>query len=45
GNEDVNTASVSTGSTNVPTASTNIGVANIRQDTACAYIASQSIGS
>nr|GEY40212.1 hypothetical protein [Tanacetum cinerariifolium] len=36
-NEDVNTAS-----TNVPTASANIRVASISQDTACAYIASQS---
>nr|GEZ47176.1 hypothetical protein [Tanacetum cinerariifolium] len=43
-NEDVNTASVSTASTNVPTASANIGVASISQDTACAYIASQSSG-
>nr|GEU41024.1 putative ribonuclease H-like domain-containing protein [Tanacetum cinerariifolium] len=45
GNEDVNTASVSTASTNVLTASANIGVASISQDTACAYIASQSSGS
>nr|GFA92091.1 hypothetical protein [Tanacetum cinerariifolium] len=45
GNEDVNTASVSTASTNVPTASANVGVASISQDTACAYIASQSSGS
>nr|GEY11789.1 putative reverse transcriptase domain-containing protein [Tanacetum cinerariifolium] len=45
GNEDVNTASVSTASTNVCTASANIGVASISQDTACAYIASQSNGS
>nr|GEZ43311.1 hypothetical protein [Tanacetum cinerariifolium] len=45
GNEDVNTTSVSTASTNVPTASANIGVASISQDTACAYIASQSSGS
>nr|GEW21937.1 ribonuclease H-like domain-containing protein [Tanacetum cinerariifolium] len=45
GNEDINTASVSTTSTNVPTASANIGVATISQDTACAYIASQSSGS
>nr|GEW34823.1 hypothetical protein [Tanacetum cinerariifolium] len=45
GNEDVNTASVSTASTNVPTASANIGVVSISQDTACAYIASQSSGS
>nr|GEX96451.1 hypothetical protein [Tanacetum cinerariifolium] len=42
GNEDVNTTSVSTASTNVPTASANIGVASISQDTACAYLASQS---
>nr|GEX07779.1 hypothetical protein [Tanacetum cinerariifolium] len=34
-----------TASTNVPTASANIGVASISQDTACAYIASQSSGS
>nr|GEV50559.1 ribonuclease H-like domain-containing protein [Tanacetum cinerariifolium] len=45
GNEEVNTASVSTASTNVSTASANIGVASISQDTACAYIASQSSGS
>nr|GEZ55108.1 hypothetical protein [Tanacetum cinerariifolium] len=45
GNEDVNTASVSTASINVPTASANIRVASISQDTACAYIASQSSGS
>nr|GEV46166.1 hypothetical protein [Tanacetum cinerariifolium] len=45
GNEDGNSASVSTASTNVPTASANIGVASISQDTACAYIASQSSGS
>nr|GFC81859.1 hypothetical protein [Tanacetum cinerariifolium] len=45
GNEEVNTASVSTASTNVPTASANIRVASISQDTACAYIASQSSGS
>nr|GEW99527.1 hypothetical protein [Tanacetum cinerariifolium] len=45
GNEDVNTASVSTASTNVPTTSANIGVASISKDTACAYIASQSSGS
>nr|GEY17477.1 ribonuclease H-like domain-containing protein [Tanacetum cinerariifolium] len=45
GNEDVNTTSVSTASTNVPTASANNGVASISQDTACAYIASQSSGS
>nr|GEW56034.1 hypothetical protein [Tanacetum cinerariifolium] len=37
-NEEVNTASVST-------ASANIGVATISQDTACAYIASESSGS
>nr|GEU98513.1 hypothetical protein [Tanacetum cinerariifolium] len=45
GNEDVTTASVSTSSTNVPTASTNVGVASISQDTAYAYITSQSSGS
>nr|GEY43853.1 hypothetical protein [Tanacetum cinerariifolium] len=45
GNEEVNTASVSTASTNVPTVSANIGVASISKDTACAYIASQSSGS
>nr|GEY78909.1 hypothetical protein [Tanacetum cinerariifolium] len=45
GNEEVNTASVSTASTNVPTANANIGVVTIIQDTACAYIASQSSGS
>nr|GEW40517.1 retrovirus-related Pol polyprotein from transposon TNT 1-94 [Tanacetum cinerariifolium] len=45
GNEDVNTASVSTASTNVSTASVNIRVASISQDTACAYITSQSSGS
>nr|GEZ84437.1 hypothetical protein [Tanacetum cinerariifolium] len=43
GNEEVNTASVSTVSTNVSTASANIGVASISQDTACAYIFSNSI--
>nr|GEX58074.1 hypothetical protein [Tanacetum cinerariifolium] len=40
GNKDVNTASVSTASTNVPTASANIRVVTISQDTACAYNAS-----
>nr|GEX70611.1 hypothetical protein [Tanacetum cinerariifolium] len=44
-NEDGNSAIVSTASTNIPTASANIGVASISQDTACAYIASQSSGS
>nr|GEY09425.1 hypothetical protein [Tanacetum cinerariifolium] len=44
-NEEINIASVSTASTNVSTASVNIGVASISQDTACAYIASQSSGS
>nr|GFA73188.1 hypothetical protein [Tanacetum cinerariifolium] len=43
GNEDGNTACVPTASTNVPTAS--VSVATISQDTACAYIASQSSGS
>nr|GEY66351.1 hypothetical protein [Tanacetum cinerariifolium] len=45
GNKEVNIASVSTASTNVSTASANTGVANISQDTACAYISSQSSGS
>nr|GEY73303.1 hypothetical protein [Tanacetum cinerariifolium] len=45
GNEEVNTASVSTASTNVPTASANIRVASISQDTTCAYITSQSSSS
>nr|GEY85693.1 retrovirus-related Pol polyprotein from transposon TNT 1-94 [Tanacetum cinerariifolium] len=40
GNEEVNTAS-----TNVSTDSANIRAASISQDTACAYIASQSSGS
>nr|GEY64985.1 hypothetical protein [Tanacetum cinerariifolium] len=40
GKEDGNTASVPTASTNVPTASAS--VVNISQDTACAYISSQS---
>nr|GFC25754.1 hypothetical protein [Tanacetum cinerariifolium] len=43
GNEDGNTACVSTASTNVPTASAS--VATISQDTTSAYIASQSSGS
>nr|GFB16596.1 hypothetical protein [Tanacetum cinerariifolium] len=42
-NEDGNTACVPTASTNVPTASAS--GATISQDTACAYIASQSSGS
>nr|GEX92920.1 ribonuclease H-like domain-containing protein [Tanacetum cinerariifolium] len=44
GNEEVNIASGSTTSINVSTASANIRVASISQDTACAYIASQSSG-
>nr|GEY28729.1 copia protein [Tanacetum cinerariifolium] len=44
-NEEVNIASGSTAIINVSTASANIRVANISQDTACAYIASQSSGS
>nr|GEZ38041.1 hypothetical protein [Tanacetum cinerariifolium] len=43
GNEDGNTVCVPTASTNIPTASAS--VATISQDTACAYIASQSSGS
>nr|GEU66488.1 reverse transcriptase domain-containing protein [Tanacetum cinerariifolium] len=45
GNEEANTAIISTASTNVSTASANIRAASISQDTACAYIASQSGGS
>nr|GEU55829.1 ribonuclease H-like domain-containing protein [Tanacetum cinerariifolium] len=45
GNEEVNTASIPTASTYVSHASANIGAASISQDTACAYIASQSNGS
>nr|GEW90948.1 ribonuclease H-like domain-containing protein [Tanacetum cinerariifolium] len=45
GNDEVNTASVYTGSSNVPTASANVATVSISQDTACAYIASQSGGS
>nr|GEX37135.1 copia protein [Tanacetum cinerariifolium] len=45
GNEEVNTASVSTAGTNVSPASVNIGAASISQDTACTYIATQSSGS
>nr|GEZ20225.1 hypothetical protein [Tanacetum cinerariifolium] len=44
GNEEVNIASGSISSINVSTASVNIGVATISQDTACTYIASQSSG-
>nr|GEY46025.1 hypothetical protein [Tanacetum cinerariifolium] len=40
GNDDVNTAS-----SNVPTASANVATVSISQETACAYIASQSGGS
>nr|GEX76962.1 hypothetical protein [Tanacetum cinerariifolium] len=42
GNEEVNIANGSIASINVSTASANIKVASISQDTACAYIASQS---
>nr|GFC09413.1 hypothetical protein [Tanacetum cinerariifolium] len=44
GNDDVNTASVYTASSNVPTASANVFTVSISQETACAYIASQSSG-
>nr|GFA14187.1 hypothetical protein [Tanacetum cinerariifolium] len=44
GKEDVNTASIPTASTNVSPASVNIRAVSISQDTACAYIASQSSG-
>nr|GEX64359.1 hypothetical protein [Tanacetum cinerariifolium] len=45
GNDEVNTASVYTASSNVPIASANVATVNISQETACAYIASQSSGS
>nr|GEW38113.1 hypothetical protein [Tanacetum cinerariifolium] len=45
GNDEVNTASVYTASSNVPTASSNVATVSISQETACAYIASQSGGS
>nr|GEV16814.1 retrovirus-related Pol polyprotein from transposon TNT 1-94 [Tanacetum cinerariifolium] len=45
GNDEVNTASVYIDSSNVPTASENVATVNISQETACAYIASQSSGS
>nr|GEZ28491.1 hypothetical protein [Tanacetum cinerariifolium] len=45
GNNEVNTASVYTASSNVPTASANVAIVSISQETACAYIASQSGGS
>nr|GEX91415.1 putative reverse transcriptase domain-containing protein [Tanacetum cinerariifolium] len=45
GNDEVNTASVYTASSNVPTASANVASVSISQETACAYIASQSGGS
>nr|GEV80317.1 hypothetical protein [Tanacetum cinerariifolium] len=45
GKEDVNTACIPTANTNVSPASVNIGAVSISQDTAYAYIASQSSGS
>nr|GEV01404.1 reverse transcriptase domain-containing protein [Tanacetum cinerariifolium] len=42
--EEVNTASISTASTQVSPASANVAAASISHDTACAYIASQSNG-
>nr|GEY59209.1 reverse transcriptase domain-containing protein [Tanacetum cinerariifolium] len=42
GNEEVNASSIPTANTYVSPASANIGAASISQDTACAYIASQS---
>nr|GEV61530.1 retrovirus-related Pol polyprotein from transposon TNT 1-94 [Tanacetum cinerariifolium] len=42
GKEEVNTASIPTARTNVSPISANIGAVSISQDTACAYIASQS---
>nr|GEU74971.1 ubiquitin hydrolase [Tanacetum cinerariifolium] len=44
-NDEVNTASIYTASSNVPTASANVASISISQETACAYIASQSNGS
>nr|GEW21802.1 hypothetical protein [Tanacetum cinerariifolium] len=44
GNDEVNTASVYIASCNVPTASVNVATISISQETACAYIASQSSG-
>nr|GEU92993.1 hypothetical protein [Tanacetum cinerariifolium] len=45
GNDEVNTASVYTASSNVPTGSANVAIVSISQETTCAYIASQSDGS
>nr|GEV56219.1 hypothetical protein [Tanacetum cinerariifolium] len=45
GNDEVNTASVYTASSNVSTASANVFTISISQETACAYISSQSSGS
>nr|GEY84429.1 hypothetical protein [Tanacetum cinerariifolium] len=45
GNEEVNTASISTASTQVSPAGPNVATASISLDTACAYIASQPNGS
>nr|GFA36772.1 hypothetical protein [Tanacetum cinerariifolium] len=45
GNDEVNIVSVYTASSNVPTASANVATLRISQETACAYIASQSSGS
>nr|GEY32403.1 putative reverse transcriptase domain-containing protein [Tanacetum cinerariifolium] len=42
GNDEVNTTSVYTASSNVPTASVNVAIASISQEPACAYISSQS---
>nr|GEW78108.1 hypothetical protein [Tanacetum cinerariifolium] len=45
GNGEVNTASISTASTQVSPASANVAAASINLNTVCAYIASQSNGS
>nr|GEW65963.1 hypothetical protein [Tanacetum cinerariifolium] len=45
GNDEVNTATVYTASSIVPTASANVATVSISQETACTYIASQSGGS
>nr|GEX05334.1 retrovirus-related Pol polyprotein from transposon TNT 1-94 [Tanacetum cinerariifolium] len=44
GNDEVNTASVYTASNNVSTSSANVSTVSISQETACAYVASQSSG-
>nr|GEV05077.1 reverse transcriptase domain-containing protein [Tanacetum cinerariifolium] len=45
GNDEVNTDSIYTASSNVLTASANVAIISISQETTCAYISSQSSGS